>query len=313
MKTIVLVCLGNFQEYIMTNIVQLIRLGHTREQIHVIISRNIEPEFEPLLDFITLAYADDLEDEFDFNNKSQLNKEFRDGFWHYTSARFFVLYAYLKSAGLTNVVHIENDVLIYYNVSTVFNDVEDSCIYMPFDSYERNVASIMYIPNANILGQVLASYDYSKNDMYNFSKHCSKDPLSSVLNALSQENRRFFLNTLPICIPIPGMSEEQLWISKSFSKSAQSGTEGALTTFIFDAAALGQMVGGVDPRNIGGDTRGFVNEECVIKYNDYGTIVWINFKPYYRLHMKGIALERDIPIFNLHIHSKNLHLYSSSF
>jgi hypothetical protein len=309
----------------MTNIVQLIRLGHTREQIHVIISRNIEPEFEPLLDFITLAYADDLEDEFDFNNKSQLNKEFRDGFWHYTSARFFVLYAYLKSAGLTNVVHIENDVLIYYNVSTVFNDVEDSCIYMPFDSYERNVASIMYIPNANILGQVLASYDYSKNDMYNFSKHCSKDPLSSVLNALSQENRRFFLNTLPICIPIPGMSEEQLWISKSFSKSAQSGTEGALservqsgtegalTTFIFDAAALGQMVGGVDPRNIGGDTRGFVNEECVIKYNDYGTIVWINFKPYYRLHMKGIALERDIPIFNLHIHSKNLHLYSSSF
>ena len=332
-----LVCLGNFQEYIMTNIVQLIRLGHTREQIHVIISRNIEPEFEPLLDFITLAYADDLEDEFDFNNKSQLNKEFRDGFWHYTSARFFVLYAYLKSAGLTNVVHIENDVLIYYNVSTAFNELDNSCIYMPFDSYERNVASIMYIPNANILGQVLASYDYSKNDMYNFSKHCSKDPLSSVLNALSQENRRFFLNTLPICIPIPGMSEEQLWISKSFSKSAQSGTfsslseraqsgtegalservqsgtEGALTTFIFDAAALGQMVGGVDPRNIGGDTRGFVNEECVIKYNDYGTIVWINFKPYYRLHMKGIALERDIPIFNLHIHSKNLHLYTSSF
>lgn len=319
MKTIVLVCLGNFQEYIMTNIVQLIRLGHTREQIHVIISRNIEPEFEPLLDFITLAYADDLEDEFDFNNKSQLNKEFRDGFWHYTSARFFVLYAYLKFAGLTNVVHIENDVLIYYNVSVAFNDVEDSCIYMPFDSYERNVASIMYIPNANILGQVLETYDYSKNDMHNFSKHTlskstqsgkggnwkvsseSEGALCKSLPAVSGNfGFRALVNTLPICIPIPGMSEEQLWISKSF------------TTFIFDAAALGQMVGGVDPRNIGGDTRGFVNEECVIKYNDYGTIVWIDYKPYYRLHMKGIALERDIPIFNLHIHSKNLHLYSSS-
>ena len=293
-----LVCLGNFQEYIMTNIVQLIRLGHTREQIHVIISRNIAHEFEPLLDFITLAYADDLEDEFDFNNKSQLNKEFRDGFWHYASARIFILYAYLKSAWLTNVVHIENDVLIYYNVSTAFNDVEDSCIYMPFDSYERNVASIMYIPNANILGQVLETYDYSKNDMYNFSKHT----LSKSLPAVSGNfGFRALVNTLPICIPIPGMSEEQLWISKSY------------TTFIFDAAALGQMVGGVDPRNIGGDTRGFVNEECVIKYNDYGTIVWIDYKPYYRLHIKGIAFERDIPIFNLHIHSKNLHLYSSSY
>lgn len=298
MKTIVLVCIGNFQEYIMTNIAQLVRLGHKREQIHVVVSQNIAHEFEPLLDFITLAYADRLDDEFDFNNKSQLDKQFRDGFWHYTSARMFVLYAYMKSIGLERVVHIENDVLIYYNVDTVFNGVQESYIYMPFDSYMRNVASIMYIPTADILGRILATYDYSKNDMHNFS------------------NKPLVLN-VPICVPIPGMSKEQLWVSKPLTQE---------NPYIFDAAALGQMVGGVDPRNIAGDTRGFVNEECVIKYNDYGTIVWIDFKPYYRLHMKGIAfsnpkstapfsdtelrsIENDIPIFNLHIHSKNLHLF----
>ena len=170
---------------------------------------------------------------------------------------------------------------------------------MPFDSYDRNVASIMYIPDSNILGRVLENYDYSKNDMYNFSKHCDIKHCDIKHCDTKHCDRVSAVGTLPICVPIPGMTQEQLWVSRIFD-----------SPFIFDAAALGQMVGGVDPRNIGGDTRGFVNEECVIKYNDYGTIVWIDFKPYYRLHMKGIALERDIPIFNLHIHSKNLHLYS---
>ena len=43
---------------------------------------------------------------------------------------------------------------------------------------------------------------------------------------------------------------------------------------IFDTAAIGQYLGGVDSRNISGDTRGFVNETCVIKYDVY-KFVWI--------------------------------------
>lgn len=300
MATIVLVCLGNFQEYIMTNIVNLVKLGHA--DIHVIVSRNIKDEFEPLLNLITLAYADDLEDEFVFNRRSQLDKQFRDGFWHYTSMRLFVLYAYMKSKQLEHVVHLENDVLIYHHCNMLGPIIEKKAIYMPFDSYGRNIASIMYIPDAYTLGQVLKTYDYSKNDMQNFAKHCYKQCDSKQCDSKQCDNNQCDSNPLverfPICVPIPGMTEEQLWVSRPIN-----------SPFIFDAAAIGQMVGGVDPRNIAGDTRGFVNEECVIKYNDYGTIVWIDFKPYYRLHVKGIAIDRDIPIFNLHIHSKNLHLY----
>jgi hypothetical protein len=272
MVSIVLVCLGNFQEYIMTNIAQLLHLGHT--DIHVITSSSIMHEFEPFASLVTIASADILEDEFQFNARSQLDKQFRSGFWHYTSARLFVLYAYMKATGLYNVIHLENDVLIYHHCSTI--QFEKRAIYMPFDTYSRNIASIMYIPDASILGDVLKLYDYTKNDMQNFA------------------NKPGLIENLPICPVMPGMNDEQRWVSSDNP------------TYIFDAAAMGQMVGGVDPRNISGDTRGFVNETCVIKYNDYGTIVWNAGKPYYRLYN---AIE--IPIFNLHIHSKNLHLYTS--
>ena len=72
---------------------------------------------------------------------------------------------------------------------------------------------------------------------------------------------------------------------------------------MFDGAAMGQYLGGVDPRNIGGDSRGFVNETCVIKYNQY-TFHWMGvdglMKPFLQV---GCDL---VPIFNLHIHSKRV-------
>jgi hypothetical protein len=79
--------------------------------------------------------------------------------------------------------------------------------------------------------------------------------------------------------------------------------------YIFDAAAIGQYVGGVDPRNCQGDTRGFVNETCVIKYADEGVVIWKTEDD----NVKRPFLQRNnhqvIPIFNLHIHSKALMLY----
>jgi hypothetical protein len=38
---------------------------------------------------------------------------------------------------------------------------------------------------------------------------------------------------------------------------------------IFDGAAIGQYLGGVDKKNDPNDTRGFINETCLIKYNNY--------------------------------------------
>ena len=91
---------------------------------------------------------------------------------------------------------------------------------------------------------------------------------------------------------------------------------------IFDSVALGQYLGGVDPRNNGphikrhvpdfrmknyeetGDSRGFTCQECVVRYDAF-TYQWIKKGELYVPHMivEGIP----VPIANLHIHSKRLH------
>jgi hypothetical protein len=69
---------------------------------------------------------------------------------------------------------------------------------------------------------------------------------------------------------------------------------------VFDAAAMGQYLGGIDPWHISGDTTGFVNETCLVKYNQY-QFYWDHGKPFLR-----ISPTLTVPIFNLHIHSKRL-------
>jgi len=278
MFSLVLVCLENFQEYILTNIAQLLRLGHTN--IYILTNSFLFSEFEPFAPFLNLIDVDKLDDLFKFNEFSTLDKTFRAGFWFHTSARFFVIHAFMLKYGVRNVIHIENDVLLYYNcVEELVNTFTDKKLYIPFDTYERNIASIVYIPDADIFGEILKYYDFAKNDMCNFSEIRKKTGL---------------IQNLPIFVS-DSSNLERAFVTNGFQK------------YIFDAAAIGQLIGGVDPRNAGGDTRGFVNETCVIKYKDEGNIVWKEIdgfkKPF--IQIKGT----EVPIFNLHIHCKDLSSY----
>jgi hypothetical protein len=76
------------------------------------------------------------------------------------------------------------------------------------------------------------------------------------------------------------------------------------TDQIFDAAAIGQYLGGIDPIHAGGATPGFINETCTIDYSKY-TFHW-------KKNPKGLWIPNICvggiyyPVLGLHIHSKNL-------
>jgi len=78
---------------------------------------------------------------------------------------------------------------------------------------------------------------------------------------------------------------------------------------VFDAAALGQWIGGIDPIHSERDTRGFVNETAVYS-PDKMPVMWsVDEKDRIVPVVKhGATYFR---VFNLHIHSKMLHLYVS--
>lgn len=287
---IILTCVGKFQEYILENITQLILLGH--QSIYVITDRKFFSFFGSLCLEIILVDVAELPDTYRYTSKCQMNKSFREGFWVNTSARFFYIYECMRKYNIRDVIHIENDVVIYYNVDVLQPLVDTSRIYMPFDSYSRNIASIVYIPNHSSLAYILDKYDMNRNDMYNFAKHLS----SGIVDTFPIFTNTYYQNPY----------DERAFVSRNYT----------IFPYLFDAAAMGQYLGGIDPLNQPGDTRGFVNETTVIKYDKY-KFVWSNhltqtniYQPF--LYVEDVNVPKQlVPIFNLHIHSKTINRFTS--
>jgi len=279
--SVVFVCIGNFQEYLLVNIDQMLRLGH--QNIYVITELGFFQKFHQFLGKISLIDRANLPCTVPFHASTQFDASFRNGFWLLTSMRFFVLYEFMKAFDVSNVVHLENDVLVYENCDALLPHIDRSMVHVPFDCFKRNIASIVFIPNHEKLGDVIRQYDFSKNDMENF--------------VLVRERTERLITHFPIFPTQHAVTDEEKFVS----------TNSQRFPFLFDAAAMGQYLGGVDPSNITGDTTGFVNETCVIKYDRF-QFSWESNggarKPF--ITISG----EKFPIFNLHIHCKNLKRFS---
>ena len=277
---IILVCIGNFQEYILDNIKNLLLFGN--KEIIVITDKKFFLNFIGLN--ITLMDCSKL-DDLNFNSNSNIDKSFRNGFWHLCSQRLFYLYSFIKKYNMLNVIHIENDVMCYENLNNLenkFKSASKNKVLATFDCATRVIPGIIFIPHYQSFKPIIDNYSYNLNDMENLAKF--------------DEN---IIRPLPIFVISKEENQELNKVTKLFD----------IFECIFDAAAMGQYLGGIDPRNDSNDTRGFINETCIIKYNGY-KFCWIKdllsnlYKPYL------IVNNKLIPIINLHIHSKDLKAFN---
>lgn len=271
---VVLVMLHNLQEYILENIHHL--QLHGNENITVITDRKFNNFFQELN--INLVNIEDLIPKY-CDVISNFSSNDRNGFWKLTSYRFESMYAYMKTFNVNNVLHLENDVLLYKKLD-MFHLHDTSKLLLTMDSKNRCIPGLMFIPNDEILKQCLDMFDASLNDMQNFSK-CYYE--------LNDE-----IDTLPIFLE-NNTNDVTKMVSKNFKHYH----------CIFDAAAIGQYLGGT-PRY---RTNGFINETCVINYSKY-KFIWKT------KDMKKIPFiivdNNEFPIINLHIHCKNLKEFSNS-
>src|SRR5210317_1660982 len=91
------------------------------------------------------------------------------------------------------------------------------------DAYNRCIPGLMYIPNAKVLGICLKLFKSHLNDMQNF--------------AICFHNSNV-VDTLPIFIDNTDITVKFKSVAHNFNKY----------NCIFDAAAIGQYLGGIDPR-----------------------------------------------------------------
>jgi hypothetical protein len=237
-----------------------------------------------------------------FREISPLDRTFRGGFWTYTSERFFIVESVMAKLSLGDVVHLENDVLLYCSLESLvprLSRVYDG-IAATFDNDQRCVPGFVYFPQ---LRSAAALTDFLLAALQQLAATPTAQGVNDmILLGAFRKLGRVAIDHLPIVPPdyprelrsaVGGVASDPACYSRHF------GTLGC----VFDAAALGQFLGGVDPRNSRGSTVGFVNESCL-------------FDPrLLRPRFVRDDLGRRIPVVetasgihpvaNLHVHSKN--------
>jgi len=220
--------------------------------------------------------------------------------FHLSLERFFALQWFMNKYNIDKCIHIEHDNLIYVPlgfVETQLNEIIGSKIATPRDCADRCIASIFYVGSRVALDKYCDFVENEENfrniDMASLSNFEIKYP--------------DFCSHLPV-IPKEYVSENQ----NNFSDNR--------FPFIFDAAALGQWVGGVDVihTTFGTDSRGFINPDAQKYYNANDMpVVWILSKsgkqvPLTKYEVPKTSRTIYTRLCNLHIHSKRLHLYLST-
>lgn len=272
MPSLVLIHIGDqFPDYINTCIAQVRSVSTV--PIHVLVNDVHRSKIYGTVNVFSLESMNQSELRNQFNQKSRLDAGFRNGFWKYAAMRFIYLYEHVVANNLTDVFHIENDNLIYVDFTQHLPIFQTKSMWCVMDAPQRCIPAFLYFKDHTILAELaetcVSAASRGKNDMQ--------------MLATFRNNNLGRVDTLPIvntyCDPIEPMFYEN---APAFN-------------CLFDAAAIGQYIGGVDPRNSPGDTRGFINETSVVK-PDKLTVEWRAGKPFLN----------NAPLVNLHIHSKDL-------
>lgn len=228
---------------------------------------------------------------------------FRNGFWIYTTTRFLYISAFMEEFNVERVFHIETDVIIYQNLEKTLENLKklnmQSKIVAVQDAPHRAVCSLVYLPTI------------SEAKMY--SEYIINTLERSLVAGLPPLNDMDLMGIYPNKFHFP---------DSPYHKYAKE-------LGVYDANGIGQYLGGIDFKNIPANeiknrfvnpTRGFINETASFKPN---TAVYTKAKMNKNLKYNGkkffigqktTNLESELnELLVIHVHSKQLYLFSSVF
>lgn len=221
----------------------------------------------------------------------------KDNFWAVAAARFYYIEWFMKDNNIENVIHIENDILLYHNVNDyekIFEDTFNGMAITP-GGPGKCMTGYFYIKNHKLLEHMNDYFIeiYQSNILGNLKR---KYNIISMINEqvllfmYSKELGKDFLDYFPI-LPYG----EHSYNYNQFSS-------------LFDPASYGQYVGGDRIQGPG------------VKPDDHYIGQELINNPTYDIKFEYVN-DLKIPYFyynnektfinNLHIHSKNLYKYLS--
>jgi hypothetical protein len=175
-------------------------------------------------------------------------------------------------------------------------------ISLPLDSATRCLPSIVFIRNSAALRDFCRTYNAlylirKLNDMKAFFRYSRRRPqicsYFPVVPASYREGKKELRS-------ISGDTSKKFdYFDKDFG----------IFNGIFDPGAIGQFLGGVDPRNDPNSTPGYINDSMLYSPRDFG----YSWKDDGQGRLVPICSYSglEFPLFNLHVHSKALHKFRS--
>jgi hypothetical protein len=210
-----------------------------------------------------------------FEKENKLDKNFRSGFWRYTTERIFVLQSFVNYHKIHHFFHLEYDNLIFCNINKELFD------FVGINSNKKLVITSMGSHNEHLMNIFCCNDIGSFNILCDF--FCKEKNTHEMVTVYNFSNYRKDLIDI-----LPYHPEDN-------------------SNFIIDAAPIGQYLGGPDPLNlnkpVGTMTPGFHNYTANFDVRKY-EIKWEE-APYKRPYINNKQ------VYNLHIHCKVLKEFTS--
>lgn len=233
---------------------------------------------------VIVHYTDEFYEKSEFENfkkLSLLDQEFLGGFWLHTAERLFVLQQYAQFLGFERFMHAELDI-IFFDLTSLTKRIPSllPAIYVPRDSLNRAMASLIIVTSHFALASLIEFFQYQNNDL-------------NEMQILAQ----FIQNNPDLATSLPSDNA----LSQQVKPNDWSYLPESLSGGIFDCAALGQWLFGIDPKISSGFVRsGYVNDALSVDLQDY----------FFLLHddrNQLVCIGPDSKVHNiycLHVHSK---------
>ena len=259
------------------------------------------------------------ENHLNFIKYNLLDANWYDGFWKNTSERFFYLQNVAEKENLKNIIHVENDLMIYFNIKSKLKIFEKKYdIGLLLDSNVKAIPSFLYFKNVTNVNKFVSFFEkqhslrnkligltFGKLYLKIFNKNLySKNDMDILYNFYISNLTNKKINILPSSTPTLKKNEkysENINLSKNFKYFRG----------IFDPAGFGYYLDGFDKNPI------FGKKKLDKKIGTLKSAVDVTkHKIYFKnLNNKKIPYildgKKKVHLLTLHIHSKRLYKFLS--
>jgi hypothetical protein len=232
------------------------------------------------------------------------DQKFRRGFWRFSLERLFALIEFHKEHPDRSILHIESDVLLLPNFP--WDQLSNSEVPL-WNNYnqDRDVSALIYFPN----------YERHQRFIENVLSELAENPKQTDMTVLAalRENNNASYSLFPSLNP-ELMDLMNLLNTSNLDLIEKISSSSLFEGGVFDGAAIGMWLTGHDPRNNYGkalvhDSSPLVSGDSLIdpRAIDYDMDEEGN------LYLISRNTGTRISLWNLHVHSKSLELFSEGW